>query len=234
MNCGSRVDLIARPKAETAIGSPSDRRGSALSLAVGIGVVVVVLAVGWLIASRLSDRTESDRSGETAEGSVSGDPERNTNGTAAADEPPRAAEGTTTTTAELPSSSHTTAEQSSTSSMAPFANKDVVYGRYVAVLWSGFVSNTQSASADPVLPSELAGYQARFGPRVIAVDSNQFRSLRDGTVAVVYDGGFTSARDGKRWCRDSGFPGTQDCFGVVLSDDFTPDQRGEFIRSYEL
>lgn len=87
--------------------------------------------------------------------------------------------------------------------------------------------------ANEALEAQLAGYRAQFGSGVIAIDSNQFRSLRDGTVAVVYDGGFSSARNAKRWCRDNGFQDIYDCFGVVLSDDYNPDQRGDLIRTYD-
>ena len=114
-----------------------------------------------------------------------------------------------------------------------FTDREDVYGRYVAVLWSGFTSGA-SAPTDETLAGQLDLFRARFGSSVVAVDSNDFRSLRNGTVAVVNDGGFTSARDAKVWCRANGFPGVQDCFGVVLSDDATPEDRGEFVRVYDL
>ncbi len=109
-----------------------------------------------------------------------------------------------------------------------------MYGRYAAVLWSSEVSGASPSEVQTVVDDQLTTFRLRFGQGVVGLDSNQFRSLRDGTVAVAYDGGFASAAEAKRWCRERGFPGLYDCFGVVLSDDFGPDDRGDHVRVYDL
>ena len=233
-NCGRQLEVGGEAGSGTEPSAATERRGSALSLLLGVGALALLLGTGWLALDR-ANGPESQQAGDASPGGTvaGGDADVDLASQDGEGGPTDAGSGVTTADS-VPTSVPTTVGSSIPTTTALFASRDVVYGRFVAVLWSDFVAPSSSASIDPLLEAELRSYQDRFGPSVIAVDSNQSRSLRDGTAAVVYDGGFTSARDAKRWCRDSGFPGIQDCFGVVLSDDFTPDQRGEFIRAYEL
>ena len=208
--------------------------GSELRLVLAAVAVVAMVGLGWLALGRLTDNDGRGGSNEAAElrAETSDEREDGTAEDAAVDEDLSTGAIETTTTTLGPSTTSTTIE-STTTTTSFFAPRSVVYGRYVAVLWSDFVPSGSSAET-PELEAELASSQRRFGPNVIAINSNDFGSVRNGTVAVVYDGGFSSAREAKRWCRDNGFSGTQDCFGVVLSDDYAPDERGEFIRVYDL
>lgn len=113
-----------------------------------------------------------------------------------------------------------------------FTDRDTLYGSYVAVLWSAVAGG--SAGSDSIVEQRRTESTARFGDTVHAVNSDDYRSLRDGTVAVVNAGGFASALEAKQWCRSVGFGGVDDCFGVVLSDDFGPSDRGESSRVYSL
>ncbi len=232
-NCGRKVDATPGPVPGSWRSSPAAPAGLVLWLALGGVVVVVLLGAVWLFTSRSTGQDAIQRSEDIASVQpASSELDDDTNTARVSDETLRSVDDETATT---PAPATSTAPDSTSTSMTIlFGSRDALYGRYVAVLWSGFVSNSPPQDANEPLEAQLANYQAQFGPDVIAIDSDQFRSLRDGTVAVAYDGGFSSARSAKRWCRDNGFPGTQDCFGVVLSDDYTPDQRGDLIRTYDL
>jgi hypothetical protein len=195
----------------------------------GVVAVAAVIGAAWLAANWFPGGSTTLGTEDVA--SADPGPEEQGAGTGGA------VETVPTTQPSSPSPSPTVSSpstQTSPSTTSLFASRDALYGRYVAILWSGVVPTDPAQDAGQFLEDELATYQAQFGAGVVAVDSDQFRSLRDGTVAVAYDGGFASAREAKVWCRANGFPGTQDCYGVVLSDDHSPDDRGDLIRTYDL
>ncbi|MEM9613136.1 MAG: hypothetical protein AAGA59_09385 [Actinomycetota bacterium] len=202
---------------------PTSGGASPLAWAV-LGAVVAVVAIG-LVAAILT-RSNGDSTAAPAEEASTSDggevsvtvPEE----APPAETRPRAAAGDAEVRTTQPPTE------------IDFADRDRLDGRYVAMLWSTIAPDPSDPETVSVVGGQLADLQNRFGASVIAIDSNQFRSLRDGTIAVAFDGGFNSAVDAKLWCRENGFPGTQDCFGVVLSDDFGPDQRGDFVRVYDV
>lgn len=200
-------------------------------------LVALVIAAAGLVAALLIERDREPTSGLSA---------NSRSETAAADEPeveigitqPTLDEPVTESNDESAGRADTTErrESSSTVGTSPpglFTERSELYGRYVAVLWSTVTSVPLSNEDREVIRGQLVDSQGRFGDGVFAVDSRDYGSLRDGTAAVIYDGGFRSALEAKRWCRDAGFAGLYDCFGVVLSDDFGPDDRGEYIRVYD-
>lgn len=241
-NCGTAVGATPARMAARSAPPPAEdiRHHRALWLVAGVVTATVLFGVVVLRANRVSEQGATQPTSESRlDEAASDELDENSNSDGEVEETsPGVDDGATTSQPTFTSASTTlesTPTSTPTSTSALFASRDVVYGRYVAIMWSGLVADSESrAASDEVVEAQLGLLQARFGSNVIAIDSNQFGSLRNGTVAVAYDGGFSSARDAKRWCRDNGFPGTQDCFGVVLSDDFTPDQRGDLIRTYDL
>ncbi len=231
--------------------APPRRAGRRLLIAASAMVGVAVLAVGAVVVGRALDRDGTETTGASAT-SPSDDDDIEFRSTDGADDGDAdsgdagdGAESGDDTNEEREQAASTTDPSSSTSSTEPgdaaddpdlglYTGRSELYGRYVAVLWSTVTSVPRSAEDDQLVSGQLVDNRARFGDDVHALDSNDFGSLRNGTAAVVYDGGFTSALDAKRWCRSRGFPGLYDCFGVVLSDDYGPDDRGEFIRAYDL
>lgn len=113
-----------------------------------------------------------------------------------------------------------------------FAPHDSMDGKYVAVLWSGLEDNPRSDAATQLLKTQLAEFRAQFGDAVVGLDGNEFRSLRDGSIAVAFPGSFNSAREAADWCISAGLNTNLDCFGVVLSDDHDFEERGDDIRVY--
>lgn len=86
-------------------------------------------------------------------------------------------------------------------------------------------------SSNPNLAEKQTSAAARYGVPVSVVWGDSFGSLRSGTVAVVYDGGFTSLRQAAQWCAAR----TSDvdaCFAVGLNDDWGPLDRGGTGRMY--
>lgn len=219
-------------------------------IALGALAVVSMIAAGWFFGSGESgqtdltdgvvasaqnsenDQTEDDQigsdqaDGDQADGDQAGDDSTESAEPAATTVP---AETSTPTTAVT-----TTTEETTPPSTGPIATKEELDGRYVAILWSQVGDPPASLGGNTEMERQIAAYTSRFGDDVRGVDSDLFGSLRDGTIAVVYDGGFASALEAKQWCRDNNFFGTADCFGVVLSDEHTPDEQGEFIRVYDL
>ncbi len=234
--CGCPIDEVPPPHIEALSHSSVDRSRFRIKLLAGLVVAVLLSsAVAWSVATWLVGRDADLRAGDADRvETTTTEVERGRGDDEATDEASPTTAGAETGTTPPPSTGTSTVEPASTATSSVFAARDEVYGRYVAVLWSGFVSSPTPPDGDDVVRDQLATLQGRFGSNVIAIDSNQFRSLRDGTVAVVFDGGFSNAREAKLWCRNNGFPGIHDCFGVVLSDDYTPDQRGHLIRIYDL
>ena len=217
---------------------PSSSRSTGRRWLLGVsGVAVAAIVAGvaavWFLGRDASSDGRFSASSPSDARSVDdrdADRDATTIGTAADEiEPTEASESSTSTTDEA-----TTTSSSGTSTSGLYTERTELYGRYVAVLWSTVTAVPASNDDLEVIRGQLQDNQARFGDDVHAVESDDFVSLRNGTAAVVYDGGFTSALEAKRWCRRSGFPGLYDCFGVVLSDEFGPDDRGEYIRVYDV
>lgn len=101
-------------------------------------------------------------------------------------------------------------------------------GSYVAVLWSDVLSN--------VTGSDIDGYQSQragqYGVPTSVVFGDDYLSLRDGTVAVVYAGGFRSSREAAQWCRNQGVTDVDACFGVVLDNTHDWQNKGNNERTY--
>ncbi len=223
---GSAPNPIVNPT--LAGGPPPASGGGASPVAWAIlGAVVAAVAIGLVAAVLVRSNDDTTATADTATADT---------------EAPATGDGATAVTSDdgaqtAQTRPRATAEATTTASPAAeiaFADRDAVLGRYVAVLWSGFAPDVSAPDTVANVNGQLAESRQRFGSSVIVIDSNQFRSLRDETVAVVFDGGFPSAVAAKQWCRDNGFPGTQDCFGVVLSDDVGPDDRGDFARVYDV
>lgn len=102
------------------------------------------------------------------------------------------------------------------------------YGAYVAMVWSDRL--------DGLPPGEIermqAAKEAQYGITAKVVYGDDFRTLRDGTAAVVFDGGFSSPRDAAQWCRNRGVTDPQACIGVGLNDDYSQDDRNGTGRMY--
>lgn len=106
----------------------------------------------------------------------------------------------------------------------PFGNPDALRGEIVVMIWSDFAE----ADIDAQARSHLSEYSSRVGVPLTAVHGDWYRSLRDGTIGVVYLGGFGSVQEAARWCVNQGLSGPEglSCFGVELSDRFTTEDKG--------
>ncbi len=100
---------------------------------------------------------------------------------------------------------------------------DAYRGHVVAVLWSSL--NATGSEID----QQRESWTQRTGSPVVVLDGNWYRSLRDDTVAVAYDGGFSTVRSAAQWCADNGLAGASgtSCFGVILSDEFSENDKGD-------
>lgn len=107
---------------------------------------------------------------------------------------------------------------------SPLGEVEALRDHIVAVLWSDFGSLPSNVAS-----SQAARWTTRYGTLVRVVEGNWYRSIRDGTVAVVYDGSFSSVRDAAQWCVNQGIAGTNgtSCFGVILNDNFSEQDRGD-------
>lgn len=107
--------------------------------------------------------------------------------------------------------------------------KNVLEGRYVAIVWS----ELRSSPSDAEIIAKVNEYRAQFGDVVIGLRGSMFTSLTDGAIAVAVDNEFSSARQGAEWCRNQGLDSGSSCFGVILSDTTGPDtERGDYTRLY--
>ena len=109
---------------------------------------------------------------------------------------------------------------------APVASGPV-RGSYVAMLWSDLLPN----APPDVVQRMLAEKQAQYGVPTAVVYGNDYRTLKDGTVGVVYAGPFDSPRAAAQWCWDRG-ERDLGCFGVGLNDQYTPEDRKGTGRMY--
>ncbi len=114
----------------------------------------------------------------------------------------------------------------------PFASPSSVYGRFVAVLWSAVRLDPTNPSSSALVQQQADRFRVRFGSSVVGLNGNDFRSLRDDTVAVAYLGAFASSRAAADWCIQVGLTTNNSCFGVVLSDSYDYTERGDYIRVY--
>lgn len=114
----------------------------------------------------------------------------------------------------------------------PFAPRSSVDGTYVAVIWSGLENDPRSATSTQRLEEQLTAFRSTYGNSLIGLDGNDFKSLRDGTIAVAFPDSFNSAQEAADWCASEDLNTDYDCFGVVLSNDYDFEDRGEYIRVY--
>lgn len=105
---------------------------------------------------------------------------------------------------------------------------EVAYGSYVAVLWSEVIDSGSEARASDARSTKGGSFRV---PTAV-VYGDDFRTLRDGTIAVVYDGGFASLADAAQWCWDRGVRDADSCFGVGLNDDYGVEDRDGTGRMY--
>lgn len=103
-----------------------------------------------------------------------------------------------------------------------------LYGSYVAVLWSDMLSNV---SADDI-QGYLSQRADQYGVPTAVAYGDDYLTLRDGTVAVVYAGGFNSSREAAQWCRNRGVTDYNACFGVGLNDDHDWQNKADSDRTY--
>lgn len=104
-----------------------------------------------------------------------------------------------------------------------------VANKYVAIVWS----EERGLASDSDVEARVAEYRALYGDGVFGVRDGSFSSLRDGTVAVALDNGFTSALQAAQWCRNLGLSGDYGCVGVLLDDSpYSQDERGDYTRRY--
>lgn len=111
---------------------------------------------------------------------------------------------------------------------APVDPARPLYGEHVAMFWSGELPDT---SNDEVQRAK-AELEARYGVATQVVYGDDYRSLKDGTVAVVFVGPFSGVRDAAQWCWDQGERDVNRCIGVGLNDDFEPTDRNGTGRMY--
>ncbi len=146
----------------------------------------------------------------------------------------------TTTTEVLPvtttnTTSTTTSTTVTTTSIHPatstpqedvgvFGSPSALNGVVVAMIWSDFAGPEPGRQVG----DKRLQYEQRLGVALMGVNGDWFRSIRDGTVGVVYVGGFSSPTEAARWCISNGLEGPDglSCFGVELSDRFTPNDDG--------
>ncbi len=132
------------------------------------------------------------------------------------------------TTTTIPISTTTTTSTSSTTLPAavngPFGDPELLRGRVVVMIWSDFAA----PDSDAQIRSHLATYTGQLSLSLVGVRGEWFQSLRDGTVGVVYDGGFPSVVAAAQWCVANNLQGSDglSCFGVELSDRFSPNDKG--------
>lgn len=195
---------------------PRRRRGGTVALTIA-GVLAVVVA-GTALFAVLGGRGEPEPAAEPT--------------TTVTQQPPTDPSSSTTTEVPPPQpptvvipTVPTTTDPTHTSATTP-ANSPG-YGAYVAVVWSDRLSNIDSAEIQRMATEK----QSQYGVPTAVVYGDDYRSLRDGTVAVVYAGGFDSPRSAARWCWDRGERGTS-CFGVGLNDDYTENDRKGTGRMY--
>lgn len=109
----------------------------------------------------------------------------------------------------------------------PPAGSASLYGSYVAMLWS-----TEASVSPAEIEANRSQQGNRYGVPTTVVYGNDYLSLRDGTVAVVYAGGFANSRDAALWCKDQGVTDWHDCFGVVLDNTHDWQDKGNNQRTY--
>ena len=102
----------------------------------------------------------------------------------------------------------------------------------MAVIWSGLENDPRSATSTQRLEEQLTAFRSTYGNSLIGLDGNDFKSLRDGTIAVALPDSFNSAQEAADWCASEDLNTDYDCFGVVLSNDYDFEDRGEYIRVY--
>jgi len=113
----------------------------------------------------------------------------------------------------------------------PYANRDEIYEETVAVVWSEVGGSTDPA-LQATVRDNIASFESRFSGEIVGFRGDDFGSTKPGTVGVAHRGGFSSAEEAARWCRDNGLDSNNACFGLRLSDDFTWEDRGVDRRWY--
>jgi len=198
----------------------SGSRGPAIALVVA-GVIGLLVAVGALVLVLTSG---GDDHVETATGSTTTAPPSTTPATVTAPQtvvtPPPTAPTTSVATGSGPGPVN--------AASGLRGRSEVPYGSYVAMLWSEKVAGDSDAHAANAKAAK-GGY---YGVPTAVVYGDDFRSLKDGTIAVVYAGSFSSPRDAAQWCVDQGVTDPDSCIGVGLNDDFTPEDRNGTGRMY--
>jgi hypothetical protein len=172
-----------------------------LAVAIAVGALVIVFTGG-------SDESPQESTAASTTGPAGSTPDTSQAPPTSGPLPP-------------PTQAPTTSEPVSTPQSGP------VYGSYVAMLWSDHLTNAPSETVQQMAAEKAAQY----GVTTSVVYGDDFRTLRDGTVAVVYAGGFASPREAAQWCYDRG-ERAQSCIGVGLNDDFSELDRNGTGRMY--
>jgi|GEM_PF-5997436 len=205
---------IGMPSAMTTGPVDPPRSRVAITAVVAAGLLAVVVAAGALvIAIGAGDDDSSDRASEEVSQGSGGVP--------------------LSTATSVVSTTSTTAAPAATTTEGPTTTTTVVpmgapmYGSYVAMLWS-----SKDVGDSGEVDRMRSAKEAQYGVPTTVVYGDAYRSLRDGTVGLVYAGGFATVRDAAQWCWDRGERSATGCFGVGLNDDWSETDRNGTGRMY--
>jgi hypothetical protein len=191
--------MAVQPEDRRPVRDDPPRQGGGNRLVVALLVVITILAGAALVAVLMEPDPPpppTDTAGATPTASI------DTAGQPVVTEQSVDTVGTVATTAPGPVAT----------------DADRLRGQVVAIVWSDF------GALGPDTERKRATYESRLGLSLEAIDGGWYRSLRQGTVAIAYAGGFPDLRAAASWCVDRGLAGPKgvSCFGVELSDRWTP------------
>lgn len=126
----------------------------------------------------------------------------------------------TPTTAE-PATTNATVQTTSTGPASIYISKNAYLGQSVAVLWSNYF-DTGSDQDTAIVTAQRDVLASQLGVEVIAIDSNDYSTMTNGTAALAVALDFSSPSDAVSWCISVGRSTRDDCFGVLLIDGATP------------
>lgn len=135
-----------------------------------------------------------------------------------------ASDRTTTTTARAsrPASTPSTMRTSSSTTAGPTpAERNALLNRSVAIIWSGIL-DADSTDDLRIVATQQTRLERALDVELLALDGNDFGTLRNGALALAVDLDFGSPQDAVRWCVSVGRSTRDECFGVQLSDDGGP------------
>lgn len=207
--------IIGRPMPPQPTGPARGPRSSTVALVMA-GVIGLVVSVGALLVVITSGGDDPVASAGDTTTTLPSASTTTLSPTTETTQSPTTASTTMATTSQLPTDSGLR------------GMSEVPYGSYVAMLWSERLDGDSQAHA----ANARAAKTSYYGVPTAVVYGDDFRTLKDGTVAVVYAGPFTSPRDAAQWCLDRGVTDADACIGVGLNDDYTEQDRNGTGRMY--